>query len=223
MKIHSMKLAMLTLISTVALARIAQADIDTLLPDGQSFQKKAYVACHQALKPCQGDREAYVANIACTKQVYAKQPLCRQAQAIESQTGGLPDVDAIHTQGQVTWFSVHYLADGGTNYFMLDSTGRLLSLATSQTPLIAQSPLYQNFMKPYPQGALQSDVTTKLSDTPQVRQQSDGSLQLIFKQIVKSQDCRACQPVGVAQLVYYFDAQGRYQAVQLVSIDAMTV
>lgn len=218
-----MKFTKMMLMAMGACSALAHADIDATLPDWSGgFQPKDYAACQQALKPCQADRFAVTANIACRQHVYATQAFCHQMQAIEAQTGVLPDVNAIHAQGQVTWFSVHHLADGLDNDYMLDSGGRLLGLATSQNTLIAKNPIYQAFMQPYPDGALQSQVTTSASQTPQVRTQSDGSLQLLFSQSLKSQDCVACQPVGVAQLVYYFDDKGRYQAVQIASIDPVT-
>lgn len=218
-----MKLVKMMLFATLALAAVAQADIDVMLPDwSNGFQKSDYAACQLALKPCQAKRDVIAANITCTQQVYASQAVCAQTQAIEAQTGVLPELKAIHTQNRVDWFSVHHLADGIDNYYMLDSSGRLLGLATSQNPLIANNPMYQTFMKAYPNGALQSMVTTKPNKTPQVRQQADGSVQLIFNQSVKAQDCVACQPVGVAQLIYYFDHQGHYQAVQIASITPVT-
>lgn len=219
-----MKLTLPIFIGTLALAAIAHADIDTVLPNGNNgLQKSDYAACQQALEPCQTKRDAIMANIACSQRVYASQVVCAQTQAIEAQTGVLPELKAIHAQNRVAWFSVHHSADGIDNYYMLDSSGRLLGLATSQNPLIANNPMYKTFMKAYPNGALQSMVTTKPNKTPQVRQQADGSVQLIFHQSVKAQDCVACQPVGVAQLMYYFDHQGRYQAVQIASITPVTI
>ncbi len=201
---------------------LALADIDAVLPSlAGGIDLPNYYACEQIKKQCVARHDArdLESQISCIQQHYGTDVVCRQTQALEAQTGVLPALNAIHTVGLVTWFSVHYSADGIDNYYLLDNTGHLLGLASSQNPLLAQNPLYVSFMRAYPSGALQSQVGTSRAKTPTaIRNQQDGSSQWVFTQLLKKQDCVACDVVGAADIAYYFDSKGQYQGLQLIFI-----
>lgn len=200
----------------------ALADTDVQLPAlAQGLDNQSFTACQSLQETCvkQYSSAQMPERIACVRKALTTQAVCQQSLQLEEYTGVLPTDDQIHHQGRVTWFSVFYPADGQTGYFLLDSTGRLLSLASSQNSLIRQSALYQQSMQPYPNGALQSLVTTSPADTPSaIRTQQDGAVQLVFNQWLKKMDCVACENLAQAEVAYYFDAQGRYVSVQLAAI-----
>ncbi len=206
----------------LCLSQLALADIDTVLPAlAGGINLPDYYACLQLKNHCvaQHDTTDLESQISCIQQRYSTESVCRQTQIVEAQTGVLPELKAIHKVAAVTWFTVHYPADGIDNYYLLDSTGRLLSLASSQNPLLGQNPLYRQFMRAYPNGVLQSMVGTSVAKTPTaLRTQADGSSQWVFTQLLKKNDCVACEVVGAADIVYYFNKMGQYEGVQLAYI-----
>ena len=199
---------------------MAGADIDAVIPAlAGGIHLAHYRTCQQLRDQCivAHDASAMDAQIHCLQTLYATNPVCQQTQAIEAQTGVLPEIKAIHAVSSVTWFSVHYPADGIDAYYLLDSQGRLLGLASSQNPLLAEAPLLVRLLKPYPQGALQSQAAA-VKEPVAIRTTADGSQQFVFSQYVKKQDCVACEILGIADVVYYFDEKGHYHGVQLSQI-----
>lgn len=208
------------------LTQVALADIDvtsSVLANG--IDTKNFNVCAQALKQCIADTRAkddtndFQTQMTCSQNLYHTNPSCVQTEQIESLAGIVPLAKNIHREGTVTWFFVTYPADGIDAYYLLDSAGRLLGLASSQNPLLGQSPNYLQFMKPYPDGALQSRVVSERKETPTlIRRQADGARQFVFSQYVQKVDCIACAKAGTADVVYYFDKAGHYQGVQLAAL-----
>ena len=62
-------------------------------------------------------------------------------------------------------------------------------------------------------------MTTNAANTPSASKiLADGSVLLTFSQMVKKDDCVACEKVANAEVVYTFDKAGVYQRVQLVKL-----
>lgn len=204
----------------LTVAPLGYADIDAVLPAlAGGLQMADYQACHQLQVACHDKfgAAAWQARISCTQQLYTTNAVCLQSSQIEAQTGLLPALSDIYTVNHVTWFRVHHSGDGLDNIYLLDNAGRLLGLTSSANPLIKDAPIYRRFMSAYPEGALQSQPSVPQLK-PVVRTQADGSTQWLFSQWLKKIDCVACERVGQAEVVYYFDPAGRYTGVQIASI-----
>ncbi len=130
----------------------------------------------------------------------------------------LPSTE-IKKYGPIAVFYTTSIADAQQSYYMVDTKGRLISLATDFD--LSANKNYLRLKKKYPNIALTtSPYWIKVNENlfPKSHILSNKKQQLIFKQALKDSDCVACPMIGRADIAYEFDQKGVYLRSKLLTV-----
>lgn len=160
----------------------------------------------------------------CMKEKMKFDKSCRQNYLIRDVTGYPPTELRRYPRGVVV-FNIITLADGQTDFFIVDKDGKLLSLAdNNDEQLINTNQIYNKLKKNYPNLSFTNFVFWSVPFENRFPKTSfDGSnLQLIFKQELKDGPCVACNPVAIVHVAYIFDARGKFSGTKILKIEPLS-
>lgn len=147
---------------------------------------------------------------------------CKAAYIIRQHYGTSASEIRSFSKGIVV-YTINFLADGQTGFFIVDNIGRIFML-TSDNKLISSNLKYQWLNKKYPNLALTPFVSWSQSygndGFPTMQETNDGTVRLIFNQEIRDNPCVACERIAIARVAYVFNKNGVLSSTKILAIES---
>lgn len=187
----------------IAGVSVAQAEMTQVPAFNGGLNSKDMATCNQKVAPvCK--TTASMDRVECLRSRMKKTPQCTQSLAFLNLTNGTIKKIKHERHVDVVYAEVA-AADHSDDFFMVGHAGEFVPL-TEQID-IKTTPGYQMAVAHFPAVTLWTMTTT--SHFPKSVHLKNGGERLVFKQQLTNQ-CRACERAGVAEVAYDFDATGKF-------------